>query len=102
MYPSHTTVWRDKKLIQCMCALQYMLGRHTTAIPRVASSTDFIQPTQGFDCHISVLPPSKNDSLQSQFDRSQVHFFFTLQNFIYEVFKKFLQVGSLTLFHWTS
>jgi len=49
-----------------------MLGRHTTAIPRVASSADFIQPTQGFDCHVSVLPPSKSESLQSQFDRSQV------------------------------
>jgi len=53
-----------------------MRGRHTTAIPRVASSADFIRPTQGFDCHISVLPPSKSDSLQSQFDRSQVHFLF--------------------------
>jgi len=50
-----------------------MLGRHTTAIPRVASSADFIRPTQGFDCHVSVLPPSKTESLQSQFDRSQVY-----------------------------
>ena len=56
-----------------------MRGRHTTAIPRVASSADFIRPTQGFDCHISVLPPSKGDSLQCQFDRSQVHLFLRYQ-----------------------
>ena len=48
------------------------MGRHTTAIPRVASSADFIEPTNGFDCHVSVITPSVNDSLQNQFDRSQV------------------------------
>lgn len=53
-------------------AWQYLLGRHTTAIPRVASASEFIEPTQGFDSHMSVIPPTSTDSLQNQFDRSQV------------------------------
>ncbi|KAK2168273.1 hypothetical protein LSH36_18g00030 [Paralvinella palmiformis] len=53
----------------------YIIGRHTTAIPRVASAAEFIEPTQGFDCHTSVIPPNPNDSLQNQFDRSQVYLY---------------------------
>lgn len=52
--------------------LQYIPGKHTTAIPRVASAAEFIEPTQGFDSHVSVISPSTNDSLQNQYDRSQV------------------------------
>ena len=52
--------------------LQYISGRPTTAIPRVASASEFIEPTQGFDCHESVISPDARDSLQNKFDRSQV------------------------------
>lgn len=56
------------RLVVC----KYLMGRHTKAIPRVASASEFIEPTQGFDSHVSVIPPSSQDSLQNQFDRSQV------------------------------
>lgn len=52
--------------------VQYLGGRQTTAIPRVASAAEFIEPTQGFDSHVSVIPPLRSDSLQNQYDRSQV------------------------------
>jgi len=55
-----------------LVCFQYMSGRQTTAIPRVASAAEFIEPTQGFDSHVSVIHPSPTDSLQNQFDRSQV------------------------------
>ena len=51
---------------------QFIAGRPTKAIPRVASASEFIEPTQGFDSHESVIPPNPTDSLQNQFDRSQV------------------------------
>ena len=54
------------------CVLQYVRGKCTTAIPRVASAAEYIEPTQGFDAHVSVIPPRAADSLQNQFDRSQV------------------------------
>lgn len=57
-------------------SFQYIPGKHTTAIPRVASAAEFIEPTQGFDSHVSVIPPNSKDSLQNQFDRSQVRVFF--------------------------
>ena len=38
----------------------------------MASASEFIEPTQGFDCHESVISPDARDSLQNKFDRSQV------------------------------
>lgn len=58
--------------------LQYISGRSTTAIPRVASAAEFIEPTQGFDSHESVINPDPRDSLQNKFDRSQVSYHATL------------------------
>ena len=60
-----------------MCGfVQYVSGKCTTAIPRVASAAEYIEPTQGFDAHISVITPRASDSLQNQFDRSQVQWSF--------------------------
>lgn len=52
---------------------QCVTGRQTTAIPRPATASEFIEPTQGYDCHVSALPPTLSDPLQTQYDRAQVH-----------------------------
>ena len=68
----HSLVKHSGSLVMRMVMCKYVRGRITTAIPRVASATEFIEPTQGFDCHESVIPPDARDSLQQKFDRSQV------------------------------
>ncbi len=55
-----------------MIYLQYLSGRQTTAVPRPATASEFIEPTQGYDAHVSALPPFLSDPLQTQYDRSQV------------------------------
>ena len=50
-----------------------MLGRSTTAIPRAATATEFIEPTQGYDAHQCALLPQEGIPTQAQFDRSQVN-----------------------------
>ncbi|ESO00356.1 hypothetical protein HELRODRAFT_175766 [Helobdella robusta] len=59
------------KLVLC----KYVTGKVTTAIPRTATVGEFIEPTAGFSAHISVIQPSIKDSLQSQYDRSQVYLY---------------------------
>lgn len=58
-----------------LVVFKYLGGRQTTAIPRVASAAEFIEPTQGFDSHVSVIPPLRSDSLQNQYDRSQIYLY---------------------------
>ena len=50
-----------------------MLGRSTTAIPRGATATEFIEPTQGYDAHQCAVKPKNGIPVQTQFDRSQVY-----------------------------
>ena len=69
----HSLVKHSGSLVMRMVMCKYVRGRITTAIPRVASAAEFIEPTQGFDCHESVIPPDVRDSLQQKFDRSQVN-----------------------------
>lgn len=58
-----------------MIIFKYVAGKTTTAIPRVATVGEFIEPTPGFNSHISVIQPSCKDSLQTQYDRSQVYLY---------------------------
>ncbi|CAD5115687.1 unnamed protein product [Dimorphilus gyrociliatus] len=51
------------------------MGRLTTAIPRTSNIRECIEPTQGCDAHVSVLPANVDDVLQTQFDRSQVYLY---------------------------
>jgi hypothetical protein len=75
----HALIKHSNPQLLRLIIFRYLTGRQTTAIPRPATASEFIEPTQGYDSHVSALPPFTTDPLQTQYDRSQV--------FLYEINK---------------
>lgn len=77
----HALITHPTEEVIQLIICRYVPGRRTTAIPRVsprlAASAEFIEPTKGFDSHVSFLPATTRDALQNQFDRSQVYLYET-------------------------